>query len=178
MKAKTPSGPFDESWKERAVRKTAKPGAGPTIDAVSIDLTNLHTSPTPSLPTVHSKKKTQTLDPPRVASVVLTVRRCAAWPTYEGRQLSIPLPATVSPGQQRKSTRRKSGDAETVTIGALEECQHVFENDEFLSGRHAQVKVERLSEVGGEGNSASIRIKDLNSTNGTRRNGEDLPANR
>jgi pSer/pThr/pTyr-binding forkhead associated (FHA) protein len=167
------------------VRKTTA-APTPALDAVAIDLTDLTPSPAPSPPPPSvissSRKHTRSKAPPRASSVVLTVRRCAAWPAYEGLQVSIPLPATAaSPTRQRRSARKKSSEAVTVTIGALEECQHVFENDEFLSGRHAQVKVERLEEGregGGEENSVAIRIKDLNSTNGTRRNGEDLQANR
>jgi pSer/pThr/pTyr-binding forkhead associated (FHA) protein len=150
------------------------------------------TSPPPSPPAPaprSSRKQTRSLPRSALGSVVLTVRRCAAWPPYEGQRVLIPLPSPApSPAKasgQRKSARKKSNDeAVTVTIGALEECQHVFEKDEFLSGRHVQLKLE-YAEGQGEGHrgeegehGVTIRIKDLNSTNGTRRNGEDLQANR
>lgn len=154
MKSKTPiaSGKAKDNWKERVVQ-TKSPFTASSTDINDLsalpDTPPASPSPQVSIPhspspqrQIKSSRKSSNSSSSRVPStVVFTVKRCAAWGDYVGHRISIPFPSSAtssaaSDGNNlKKSTRKKSTDHVVVTIGAIEECDHVFENDEFLSGR-------------------------------------------
>lgn len=148
VKSKAPlaTSATKDSWKERIVHQS--PFTAHSASTSSVTVLDLSTSPpsssapSPSSPKISrrsSQLKMKSSNPAsRLSStVVLTVQRCAAWKKYVGHRISIPLPqvAAIADEKPRKSSRKKSNDSVVVSIGALEECDHVFENDQYLSGR-------------------------------------------
>jgi hypothetical protein len=157
--AKVPSEKNPESWKERVVTKqalsgtsTTQPKSKRTKIAATIDLTeeenevregpftsprrqlrsttqlpvSLPPPPAPSSP-LPAPSTTNSLP----TSVVLTITRCAAWKSYVGMKVTIPLASIERTSEKKK---RKSGDQVVVSIGAEDICNFPFEKDEYMSG--------------------------------------------
>jgi hypothetical protein len=136
VKEKPPVEPSKRSnWKERVIRKSDPSTAIDLTEGEELPLSPAPQVASPPTRSTRGKSRSQSAAPPSPVSAVFTVKRCAAYERYLGHRVVVSIPGPPSSdGKQRKASRPRASGV-TVSIGALEECDHVFEHDEFLSGR-------------------------------------------